>query len=71
MSNNQDAIYLCNNGLEVTDMQEGKVFWVKFPSGYRIIMDENELSNMAEFFKLHGDKGPGVIEMLYRTRSVS
>ncbi|AEG58469.1 hypothetical protein [Desulforamulus ruminis] len=67
MKDSQDANYLKNNGLEVTDMQEGKVFWVKFPTGYRIIMDADELNRLAKFFELHKDKGPGVIEMLFRS----
>lgn len=58
--------YLQNNGLEVTDMDNEKVFWVKFPSGYRIIMDGMELNQLVNFFRNHEDKGPGVIEMLYR-----
>ncbi|MEW6064987.1 hypothetical protein P378_11265 [Desulforamulus profundi] len=64
----QNISYLQNNGLEVTDMKNQEVFWVKFPTGYRIIMDRMELTGLVQFFKLHEDKGPGVIEMLYRVK---
>ncbi|SHF13314.1 hypothetical protein SAMN02745133_01913 [Desulforamulus putei DSM 12395] len=64
----QNVHYLQSNGLEVTDMKDQEVFWVKFPTGYRIIMDRRELADLAKFFKLHEDKGPGVIEMLYRVK---
>ncbi|SHH01233.1 hypothetical protein SAMN02745177_01114 [Desulforamulus hydrothermalis Lam5 = DSM 18033] len=64
----QHVQYLQSNGLEVTDMKNQEVFWVKFPTGYRIIMDQQELAKLAQFFKLHEDKGPGVIEMLYRVK---
>ncbi|GAB6159228.1 hypothetical protein JCM39194_24280 [Desulfotomaculum varum] len=64
----QHVQYLLSNGLEVTDVKNQEVFWVKFPTGYRIIMDQRELANLAQFFKLHEDKGPGVIEMLYRVK---
>lgn len=30
--------------------QDSKVFWVKFPTGYRIIMGDDELSKLADFF---------------------
>ncbi|MCL5290165.1 MAG: hypothetical protein ACOY35_08075 [Bacillota bacterium] len=64
----QNVSYLQSNGLEVTDMNNQEVFWVKFPTGYRMIMDLPELTDLVEFFKLHEDKGPGVIEMLYRVK---
>lgn len=64
----QNISYLQNHGLEVTDMKNQEVFWVKFPAGYRIIMDRMELTELVQFFKLHEDKGPGVIEMLYRVK---